>query len=147
MVNRRRKKKNKLRGHRTHGHGDTKNRRGAGSRGGRGRAGSHKHKYSKYYMDFGGKKAMKAKPKKNDAVNVGELDGLINEWMKNELVQKENDYYVIDGRILKIAKILGKGTPKNKYLLKNVRVTNSARKKLEASGSKIEEVEKAGEVK
>ena len=53
MTVRKRKKKNILRGHRTHGHGDTKNGRGAGSRGGVGRAGSHKHKFTKYAGEFG----------------------------------------------------------------------------------------------
>ena len=60
MVVRRRKKKNKLRGQRTHGGGGTKNRRGAGCRGGVGKAGSHKHKFSKYYVEFGIKKKLKA---------------------------------------------------------------------------------------
>ena len=53
MPERTRRKKNKLRGNRTHGKGNTKNHRGAGSKGGRGRAGSHKHKFSKYYKTFG----------------------------------------------------------------------------------------------
>ena len=68
MVVRKRRKKNKQRGERTHGHGNTKNKRGAGSRGGVGKAGSHKHKYSKYYDSFG--KSGTLKTDKNDNYTI-----------------------------------------------------------------------------
>ena len=130
MTVRKRKKKNKLRGHRTHGKGDTKRKRGAGSRGGRGRAGSHKHKYSIYYKDFGGK--IKLKPKKKGiALNLKDV--------KKELLKKEGAYYLLDGKKLKIAKILGRGTINFKLKVRNVALTKVAREKIQKAGGIVEE--------
>ena len=73
MTIRKRKKKNKLRGHRTHGKGDTKNHRGAGSRGGVGRAGSHKHKFTKYYGEFGTEKKKVAGKPIGPSINLDQI--------------------------------------------------------------------------
>ena len=64
MVVRKRRKKNRMRGSRTHGCGGTKQKRGSGGRGGVGLAGGHKHKFSLYYADhFGEKSGLKPKDK------------------------------------------------------------------------------------
>ena len=128
MVVRKRRRVNKLRGRRTHGAGDTKNRRGAGSRGGRGRAGSHKHKFSKYWMTFGMKRKLKAK-RKLIAVNVQEIYKFLD------------DKDVLDGKVKGIGKILGKGELKKKITVRNVKVTGQAAEKIIAAGGKIEGME------
>jgi len=126
MVVRKRRRVNKLRGNRTHGGGDKKNRRGAGSRGGRGRAGSHKHKFSKYWMTFGMKRKLKAK-KRLESVNLQEIDKYLDEKG------------VIDGKAKGIGKIIGKGELKRKIIARNVRVSKIAAEKIIAAGGKIEE--------
>ena len=82
VVRRKKTTRSKQLGERTHGHGDTKNRRGAGNRGGRGRAGSHKHKFSKYYATFGIKIRQNPSHPKGKALNVGQLSTHLDEWMK-----------------------------------------------------------------
>ena len=131
MVVRKRRRVNKLRGRRTHGAGDTKNRRGAGSRGGRGRAGSHKHKFSKYWMTFGMKRKLKAK-RKLIAVNLQEIHKFLDEKG------------VLDGNAKGIGKILGKGELKKKIIARNVKVSGQAAEKIKAAGGKIEEAGEGG---
>jgi len=142
MVVRKRKKKDKQRGMRTHGKGNTKNSRGAGSRGGRGRAGSHKHKYSKYYDAFGGQKAMKPRPK-NRAINLCELDLELGKLVAKKKVELQDSTYIVDGRKTKISKILARGNIEKKLVLKNISVSKKALKKIEAAGGKLETVKAA----
>ena len=106
MVVRKRRKKNKVRGNRTHGGGGTKNRRGSGNRGGVGRAGSHKHKFSLYYMDFGVKRTFKAGPK-DEAVNLEYVSSKVDEWLTEGKAKKENDTVILDGSALGFDKVLG----------------------------------------
>jgi large subunit ribosomal protein L15 len=144
MVERKRKKKNKLRGQRSHGKGNTKNKRGAGCRGGRGRAGSHKHKFSKYYSDFGVKRKLKAKQKR-DSINVGEIDSKIEKWIEQKKAERKNDLVVIDGKKIGIQKITGRGIIKEKILVKNVKLSEKARTTIEDADGEIEEAEKESE--
>lgn len=137
MVVRERKKKNKLRGQRTHGGGGTKNRRGAGSRGGVGKAGSHKHKFSKYYVDFGVKKTLKAKPR-GESISLGVIEENITNWVAKENAQKENDFIVIDGKKLGFYKVLSTGTIKEKIKLINAQASKKAIEKIESVGGKVE---------
>lgn len=138
MVVRRRKKKNRLRGQRTHGKGNTKNKRGAGCRGGRGRAGSHKHKFSKYYMTFGVKRKLKAKEKPK-AINLDELSERLAKLGREKKVEKEGDYIVINGNTLPVSKILSTGLISEKILVKNLAVSKKAKEKIEKAGGKVEE--------
>ncbi|MBU0662127.1 uL15 family ribosomal protein [Candidatus Micrarchaeota archaeon] len=140
MVVRRDKKKIKLRGQRYHGGGNTKNRRGAGCRGGRGRAGSHKHKFSKYYGDYGMKRKLKAK-KKGTALNICGLEKVIERLSAKKEVEKEGALIVIDGRELGIEKILGMGMIKEKVLLRNVMVSRRAKEAVEKAGGKVEGID------
>ncbi len=147
MVVRKGKKKDKQRGMRTHGKGNTKNSRGAGSRGGRGRAGSHKHKFTMYYDDFGGQKAMKPRPK-NRALNLCELEMELEKLVAKKKVEMQGNTYVIDGRKAKIGKILARGNIEKKLVLKNISVSKKALEKIEAAGGKLESVKAApGEAK
>ncbi len=146
-MKRRRRKKEKVRGHRTHGKGNTKNRRGAGSRGGSGRAGSHKHKFSKYYADFGGQKAMKP-AKKERSINVDILLERIPKWLEKGKVKEEAGAIKIDGRIIGFDKILGRGKVEKKLFLVNIKTTKSAAEKIKSAGGVIgSESPKAGEEK
>jgi large subunit ribosomal protein L15 len=136
-MKRKGKKKDKLRGHRSHGKGNTKNKRGAGTRGGRGRAGSHKHKFNKYHSEFGVKKTLKAKPKIN-TVNLSELNELIEKIINEKKAVKEKNLIVIDGKKLKIQKLLSRGNLKEKVLVRNMLYSKKAKEKLLENGSKIE---------
>jgi len=118
-------KKDKLRGKRSHGKGNTKNGRGSGCKGGKGRAGSHKHKFTKYYVDFGVKKKLKTKQTLK-SINLKDLNSLIKD-------QKE-----IDLKKLGYDKILGKGNITKTVNFKNALATKSAKEKIEKAGGSIE---------
>ncbi len=133
MVVRRRRKKNKLRGHRTHGAGGTKNRRGAGTRGGVGRAGSHKHKFSKYYLTFGIKRKLKAK-KKGKAINLIDISRKLDAWVESGKAAGENGVIVLDGKKLGFAKILSVGNVKEKIKIVNAKVSAKAAEKIAEAG-------------
>ncbi len=135
-MNSKRKKKEKLRGKRSHGKGNTKNKRGAGSRGGRGKAGSKKHKFTKYYTEFGNKKKLKPKTR-GKAINLNDVNLLI----EKKDFEKQNEFIIFDGEKLKISKILSKGTLNQKVLFKNINASKKAVEKINNSGSKIEEKE------
>jgi large subunit ribosomal protein L15 len=138
MVVRRKKKVNKLRGHRTMGHGNTKNHRGSGSRGGVGRAGMHKHKFAKYSAELAKGHKRKLNPKQKSRVStIAEIDAKLNEWQKKGLVQKQDAYLVVDGKKLGISKILGTGNTRQKLLVQNLSITEQAAKKIKAAGGKV----------
>ncbi len=137
MVVRKRKKKNKLRGKRTHGKGNTKNKRGAGCRGGRGKAGSHKHKYSKYYTEFGVKKRLKPKTLQKK-INLDELNELIPGLIEEKKVEVKGNEVLLERKNLEFEKILGKGEIDFKLHLIGIKVSENARKKIEGKGGKIE---------
>lgn len=141
MVTRRVRKKNKLRGNRSHGKGDTKNKRGAGCRGGRGRAGSHKHKYNKYYDSFGKEPALKPKNTEK-TINVEDISSIIEKLEKSKEIEKQGKMYVFDGIKTDIDKILGKGKITMPVKLVNIKASKSAVEKiLEAGGDAGEEEE------
>ncbi len=145
MVVRKRRRANKQLGERTHGHGDTKNWRGSGNRGGVGRAGSHKHKFSKYWMTFGIKTTLHTFHPKGKAVNVGQVSTQIDKWMKQGKVVEDDGMIVIDGSKIGISTLLGSGDVKGEWYVKNVRVTEKARTKIEeANGEIADQFETAG---
>lgn len=143
MVVRHRKKKNKMRGNRTHGGGNTKNRRGSGIQGGHGRAGSHKHKFSKYWQDFGVKIRLKPKKALGKALNLEELQKMIPAMIEGKRALKEAEGILIDGRKAGIAKVLGKGNIKEKIILSNVKATAKAIEKILQAGGSVKGIEKA----
>ena len=145
MVVRKRKKKHKLRGHRTFGAGDTKNRRGGGTRGGRGRGGSKKHKFTKYWKTFGMKKTLKPK-NKQPTFNIAELEAKLPQWEAEKKIAKEKGVFGIDGVQLGIGKVLGGGKLSVKLAVKNVKVSKKAKERIEAAGGtvQVEQAEEAG---
>lgn len=145
MVVRKRRRANKQLGERTHGHGDTKNWRGSGNRGGVGRAGSHKHKFSKYWMTFGIKTTLHTFHPKGKALNVGQVSNQIEKWMKQGKVTQDDGMIVIDGMKVGVSTLLGSGDVKGEWMVKNVRVTEKARSKIEeANGEIVDKFETAG---
>ena len=137
MVVRKRRKKHKLRGNRTHGQGNTKNNRGAGCRGGRGRAGSHKHKFTKYWMTFGQKRKLKAK---NIAppIKLDYLEEQLEKWVAKGLAEKKGSEYFVDGEKIGYSKVLGTGTINSKVIVSNMSASAAAMKKIVAAGGRVE---------
>ena len=114
---------------RTHGKGNTKNKRGAGCRGGRGRAGSHKHKYSKYYMDFGGKKGLKAKPNQK-TINLSELNEKFSEFVEKGFIKKSGKAFILEQKNFPFEKIMGKGELNKKIEIQGIKLSKKAKEKL-----------------
>ncbi len=119
------RKIDRLRGKRTHGHGNTKNARGSGCTGGKGRAGSHKHKFTKYYVDFGQRISLLPK-KKLKTITLEALSEIIKD--RKEINLKELGY----------DKILGKGNLKKPVVFTNAQATEIAKEKIEKAGGKIQ---------
>ena len=139
MVVRKRKKKNKLRGNRTHGKGNTKNKRGGGSRGGRGKAGARKHKKDKYRGIL--KKKVRLKPKKKGRViNIDGLDKIAERLKKENKAEYDDGFIIIDGKKLGVEKILSRGKLTYKVKIINAKISERARKKILESGSIVEEI-------
>lgn len=137
MPERTRRKKNKLRGNRTHGRGNTKNGRGGGSKGGRGRAGSHKHKYSKYYKDFGKHGFTRKNQKETKAIKLCDLNEMIEELANAGKIQKTQQGYELNLTKLGYNKITGRGETSYKLVITNGAATKKATEKIEAAGGKL----------
>lgn len=138
MVVRNRKKKNKMRGNRTHGWGNTKNRRGSGTRGGVGKAGGHKHKYASYLDHFGGKKALKEKLK-GISLRIEELDSKAEKLLKKEKAKSEAGTIVLTSRDSGISRIFGSAQVKNKYRLVGIKASAKAAESIKSAGGSIEQ--------
>lgn len=143
MVERKRRKKNKVRGERTHGMGDTKNNRGGGCRGGRGRAGSNKGKFASLgRLDL---KKYRLKPKaKGKKISLGNLNDKIESFVENGKIKKEKEYYIIDEKS-GFEKILSQGKIEKKLLVK-IKVSKKALEKImdakgKVEGNEVEELE------
>ncbi len=145
MVVRKRRRVNRLRGQRTHGAGDTKNRRGGGCRGGRGKGGSHKHKFSKYYMDFGTERKQVLPQRVVVAINIEQLQQRLPAFVAEGKAEKSGGFFVVDGHKAGIGKILSMGSLQEKLLLRNVTASKKAREKIIAAGGVIEEAAQEAE--
>ena len=140
MTVRKRKRQNKLRGQRTHGGGNTKNRRGAGNRGGRGRAGSHKHKFNLYAGTFGTERPqLLSHQAEVKAINIDLLVQMIPKFVAEKKVEKTPAGIIVDGHKIGFDKILGKtGVLKEKLIIKNLKASKKASELVNAAGGKIE---------
>lgn len=144
MVVRIRKKRR--RGERTY-HGSHKKWRGGGSRGGRGRAGLHKHKWSytvKYAPEHFGKRGFK-RPltvrKEIKALNLSELDEMVEILLKQKVAKKENDKIKINLSEIGFEKLLGKGKVTKALIIETKFFSKKAKEKIEKMGGKIIKVE------
>ncbi|OGI15354.1 hypothetical protein A3K63_05555 [Candidatus Micrarchaeota archaeon RBG_16_49_10] len=141
MVVRRAKKILKKRGHRSPGFGSQKKHRGSGSRGGTGKSGRHKHKRMlsiKFYPDNYGKKGFKrpASIKKGKAINLIDLDRMVEDLYKQKKVMKEKDSFLIDLPSLGYQRVLGSGKVTHKMVVQAKHFSSIATKKLEGAGCK-----------
>ena len=137
---RKRKKKVKLRGMRTHGGGSVKKRRGSGSKGGKGLAGSGKEKKTKWdfvrinFPDHIGKQGFK-RPKKvqeeKSFVNVGYIDENIEKLIESGVAKKEKGLIVVDASKLGAQKVLGSGKVTKKFKIVAKEFSSNAKKKIE----------------
>lgn len=140
MTERKRRKKNKVRGERTHSKGDTKNNRGGGSRGGRGRAGANKGKLFSIGQNDKRKYRLKAAPKER-SISLGYLDEKIDELVSKGKVRKEKDSYIVD-KSSGYGTILGQGNI-NKKLILRINASKKAIEKVKKAGGKFEFEKKA----
>jgi large subunit ribosomal protein L15 len=139
MVIRKRKKVLRYRGHRTHGGGAAKKRRGAGNRGGRGMAGSGKRADQKkptilklYGNKYFGKKGFISKnPRKVKAVNISYIEKNIDKF------EKKGDSFIINLKDLGINKLLGAGYVKNKLIVTVESASKKAVEKIKKAGGDI----------
>lgn len=140
-MRRREKKSRKLRGWRTHSWGRVGQHRKSGQRGGRGKAGLLKHKKSwllkvtngELYPLIG-KHGFRRLSGEVNVINVGQLEEVLDSWVKAGLAKIEGDKYVIDLGSLGYGKLLGEGK-----LTKHVVVKVKA-----ASAKAIRAVKEAG---
>ncbi len=135
MVERKRRRKNKVRGERTHGQGDTKNNRGGGSRGGRGRAGANKGKLFKIGQHDPRKYRLKS-GEKGKSITLGHLNDIIENLVLKGKVTKNKDEYIVDAKS-GYAKILGQGNTNKKIVLK-IDASKSVVTKIKAAKGKFE---------
>ncbi|MCX8190357.1 MAG: uL15 family ribosomal protein [Candidatus Diapherotrites archaeon] len=143
---RKRKKKEKLRGHRTHGKGDTKNKRGGGSRGGCGRAGAKKHKFM-LFRNEEPKKRLKPRAKKA-AISIRKLEKLLEKLKSSGKIDSKDGFVVVDGKKLGFERILSNGIVKTKLMVLNAVPSKKAKEKILAAGGVfVSEIQGADENK
>lgn len=136
-----RKEQKRRRGERTY-HGSHKKWRGGGSRGGRGKAGLHKHKWS-YTVNYDpkhfGKKGFKRPTKLVErirAINLKDLDQMIEKLLEKKLAEKQDDKIKIDLGRVGYDKLLGSGRVIKPLIVEAKYFSKQAIKKLEESGGK-----------
>jgi large subunit ribosomal protein L15 len=135
MPERKTRKVHKLRGHRSRGRGNVKNRRGSGNRGGRGNAVLHKHKWTytvKYDKDHFGSSGFvrHVNQKRPKTINVWGINTLIS----NGKIEKKGGIYSYEFN----GKILGSGEINFPVHVKAKAFTEKAAKKIESAGGKAE---------
>jgi len=141
-----RDKRSRLRGGRTAGRGSRKKGRGSGQRGGVGMAGSGKKSaqklvfLKKYFPDYLGKKGFKSVGQRLQtkvmAINLEDISRKLNGFEKEGLLKK-----TAEGKELNLEgyKVLGEGELKEKLIINADGFSDSAKKKIEASGGKAVE--------
>ncbi len=142
-----RTKFSRMRGQRGHGWGAKKKHRGSGNRGGFGMAGTGKRADHKkptilklYGNDYFGKHGFIRPQKlrhKINTINLGMLQNKLDFYVKNKLIIKDKDFYVIDLEKLGYQKLLGGGNLKDKIKITAASFSQSAIAKIEKSGGII----------
>ncbi|MDI6819361.1 MAG: uL15m family ribosomal protein [Candidatus Hodarchaeaceae archaeon] len=142
MVVRRRRKSRKRRGSRTMGRGCAKRGRGAGERGGRGLSGGHKQKWPyilKYMPNHFGKHGF-VRPSEVSrvvsAINVGDLDEHLDEFVQGGAARREGDRFVVDATKLGFEKVLGGGHVTRPIEVTAKQFSEQAKRKLEEAGGR-----------
>jgi len=135
------RKVRKFRGSRTHGWGQVGQHRGAGRRGGRGKTGGHKHFWTITVLQdvpaFGKLGFKRAWVKRPLAMNVGELDQVLDRLLVQNLARKMDDGIHIDLNSLGVGKLLGAGKVETALVLKVAAHSEAALQKVEAAKGRI----------
>lgn len=138
MAKRKPKSTGKYRGMRTHGAGNTKNRRGSGNRGGRGMAGMCKHKFTwvtKYAKGYFGKRGfVKPLHRITPVVHLFEIN---RKALLNQLEKKDGRFYFeFKG------KVLGTGELNVPVLIKALSWSKKAEAKVRKLNGELVKLEK-----
>jgi len=136
------RKTRKMRGSRTHGYGIIGQHRKKGTKGER-KVGRHKHLWSyviKYEPNYFGKRGFtshKSLRQEITAINVGELEELVNKLSKEKTLEKKSGKIFLDLEKLGYNKLLGKGKITQPILVKVASHSETASKKLDEAGGQI----------
>ena len=135
------RKVRKMRGSRTHGYGVVGQHRKKGTKGYR-KVGRHKGGWTytvKYEPDYFGKRGFtpKGMRQKVNAINVGELEELIDKLSKEQKLEKKAGKVILDLEGLGYNKLLGMGKITQPILVKVGFCSETAVKKVEAVGGQI----------
>lgn len=153
MTVNKRKKVSRMRGSHTHGWGAKCKHRGAGHRGGRGNAGSGKRSDCKKPSNWGdvdyfGKHGFVSKGQREETVpvNLMYFEERLEKLVKEKLIKREGEHYIIDVSKLGFNKVLGYGKIKNKYKITSPYFSKEAKDKIkEAGGEAIETAAQSNE--
>ena len=142
MVVNKRRQSSRLQGSNTHGWGRNKHRK-SGSRGGVGNAGmgkkGHCKEPSRWGMKYFGKSGFTPKGPSLDviAINVRDLEDCLPRWKAKGLVSEENGKVVIELGKLGYNCLLGAGSLHTKAKIIVLKASQSAAKKVEATGGEL----------
>jgi large subunit ribosomal protein L15 len=138
MTKRKARQKSEYLGHRTHGRGNCKNRRGSGNRGGRGMAGICKHKgTSKIAAGYFGKVGF-VRPSASAAVKVAHLYDINQKALGNELEKKGGKFHFDF-----VGKVLATGSVTVPIVIRATSWSKNVEKKLGVAGGEISKLEPA----
>ena len=132
-----------MRGSKTHGWGAKKKHRGKGHQGGAGMAGTGKRADSKkpsiWKERYFGKYGFVSKtPKvKINAINISFIEQHIGKFLSNNLIAKENEFYLVELEKLGFNKLLGDGKVMNKYKIKVPYASKTAIDKVKEAGGVV----------
>ncbi len=136
------KKTRKYRGSRTHGWGQIGQHRKHGMRGGYGMAGGHKHKWTqivKYAPKYFLKKGFLSHTGIGElsVLNIGQLNEIVEELIRKNMLEMENDKFTINLADLGFDKLLGEGVVSKPLLVKVERYSKLAEKKIQTAGGQL----------
>ena len=147
MTAHKRRKFSRMRGTSSHGWGSKKKHRGAGHRGGKGMAVTGKRADQKkptilklYGNDYYGKKGFRRPQKmirKLKAINLKDIQKNLENYMKEKIITKEGEYYLVDLSKLGYDKLLGGGKLEAKLKIRTDHYSKNAIKKVEEKGGAI----------
>ncbi|MEW6722482.1 MAG: uL15m family ribosomal protein [Candidatus Micrarchaeota archaeon] len=143
MARRKERQKKGYLGHRSHGRGNVKNRRGSGNRGGRGMAGVDKHKWSwavknpKEHSVYFGKHGF-VRPNKPAPLPLMHLYEIDQKAVANKLEKKGGKFH-LDFK----GKILATGTLSQPVVIRAAAWSRNVEKKVGEAGGSISKLENA----
>ncbi|MFP3984828.1 MAG: uL15 family ribosomal protein [Candidatus Bathyarchaeia archaeon] len=131
----------KKRATRTVGYGRVGQHRKSGQRGGHGKAGSHKHRWTyilRYEPDYFVKKGFHSpRRKKENLLNVGELEELATKLSAENVMEEKNGLALLDLDKLGFDKLLGMGNIAKPFSIKIASYSKLAAKKVQEAGGRL----------